>query len=102
MGDTNMRASEESAIEKLGGNLSDAWKENGSEKGTKFTWDSRANPWNEAGFPFTCRFDRVFTRGLQTRSLALIANTPVPNSAADHYLSDHFGLVADFDHPLSR
>jgi hypothetical protein len=40
LGDFNMRAAEDTAIEQMCGGWSDAWKEHGAEKLSHFTWNS--------------------------------------------------------------
>lgn len=100
-GDFNMRQSEEKAVESNYG-LHDAWKEAGSRKSEKFTWDSRDrtayggayNKYHLDAFGFTCRFDRIYFRGdgLTVQDFRLIGNKPVTNPL--HYLSDHFGMSA--------
>ena len=80
------------------GGMADAWVEAGSDPKTKFTWDSRTNLFHEGGFAFTAQFDRVFTLGgaLKARSFRLVGSEPA-SAAPGHFLSDHFGIVAEFD-----
>ncbi|KAL7544547.1 hypothetical protein ACHAWF_007929 [Thalassiosira exigua] len=95
LGDFNMRAAEDRAIEDArGGGWIDAWKGAGSEKGTKFSWNSFANSYHEGGFRFRARFDRCYLRGgaLHVSHFDLLGNEPVEGKKGD-YLSDHFGLL---------
>ena len=106
-GDTNMRKSEETAVENLAScqetktpGLLDAWKSIGSLKDTRFTWDSHRNKFHQECFSFTCRFDRIYTHRsdgqlLRPNSFSLVGNT-LASSSSGHYLSDHFGLLASF------
>lgn len=103
VGDFNMRAAEDDSIERLG-SWRDAWKETGSNRSNKFTWDSFANHFHEDGFSFKARFDRCYVRGgdiLSVNNFGLIGNKPVGKSrgggSAKDYLSDHFGMVVGID-----
>jgi endonuclease/exonuclease/phosphatase family metal-dependent hydrolase len=89
VGDTNMRIAENDAVEALG--LVDAWKQMGSKKINENTWDSYVNLYHKEGYAFSCRFDRMYLRGLNCTSFRLMANTKTDGS----YLSDHFGILAD-------
>ena len=91
-GDYNMRVKEDSKVEALG--LKDAWKEAGSDKSHKNTWDSTKNRYHGIGaYQFTCRFDRIYLKGeMDVDDFHLIGDQPLTNPF--HYLSDHFGMIA--------
>jgi hypothetical protein len=107
-GDYNMRQNEDLSVEKMG--LRDAWKESGCDKSQKNTWDSvdrsprdrpETGPWNRYhanGYPFACRFDRMYFRGeknfISPTHFQLFANTPL--TSPSHFLSDHFGIKTTF------
>ena len=108
-GDFNMRVKEDQKFEALG--LRDAWKDAGALHKEKNTWDScdrtprgavaGTGPHNAyhgtEAFQFACRFDRIYLSGenLTTTSFRLFANKPLTNPF--HYLSDHFGMVAQLN-----
>ncbi|KAL7487243.1 hypothetical protein ACHAW6_012844 [Cyclotella cf. meneghiniana] len=98
LGDFNMRAAEDKAIEQLCGGWIDAWKANGAEKLSNFTWNSFVNQYHEGGYKFKARFDRCYLKGdaLNLQHFRLIGNNPVrkeDNGGVGDYLSDHFGLL---------
>jgi len=111
-GDTNMRESEDDAMEdELG--LSDAWKVAGSNLETKFTWDTNDHTttgttvgtvngsfnryYGNSTRQYNARYDRIYFFSDQKSlvevgvdSFELIANHPLTNPY--HFLSDHFGI----------
>lgn len=101
-GDTNMRDAEDLVAEHSLG-LSDAWKTNGSDISTHYTWDTTkhdSGTFNEFYGKSTRqvqrRYDRVYIYGannVAVRSFQLLANTPIGESQ-NHFLSDHFGIAA--------
>ncbi len=108
IGDMNMRASEDKMVEKFDNkSWIDAWKECGSDKSVKFTWDSFVNNYHDGGFRFKARFDRCYVRGggseqlLGVNYFGLMGNRPVKTEdgggGRGDYLSDHFGLVVGLD-----
>mmetsp|Transcript_24730 Transcript_24730/g.51791 ORF Transcript_24730/g.51791 Transcript_24730/m.51791 type:complete len:344 (+) Transcript_24730:66-1097(+) len=108
IGDMNMRASEDKMVEKFDNkSWIDAWKECGSDKSVKFTWDSFVNNYHDGGFRFKARFDRCYVRGggndglLGVNYYGLMGNRPVGKEdgggSRGDYLSDHFGLVVKVD-----
>ena len=79
--------------------LTDCWKDAGSIKADGTTWDSNTNLYHRDGFGFSCRFDRIYSRGgLTTEAFSVAFNTPVQGTAG-WYLSDHYGLVATLSLP---
>lgn len=106
-GDFNMRQKEDSTIEKQA-SFRDAWKECGATRNHKNTWDTTDhspkgkpntgphNRYHADGYPFACRFDRVYFRGknIQAKSFSLFANAPI--TSPFHFLSDHFGMKTTF------
>ncbi|KAL9188191.1 hypothetical protein ACHAXT_006569 [Thalassiosira profunda] len=99
IGDMNMRQKEDRTTERLvGGGWIDAWKETGSRKDAKFTWNSFTNLYHMDGFGFTCRFDRCYSRGedLSVKQFCLVGDQPVKGRAGD-YLSDHYGIAVALD-----
>jgi endonuclease/exonuclease/phosphatase family metal-dependent hydrolase len=107
-GDTNMRQSEDVVMEQTL-ELTDFWKHAGSNKATKFTWDtidhgtSCNRYYGESTRNYNARYDRVYGTtssltkplNLKVSNFELIANKPVTNKY--HFLSDHFGIVTTFD-----
>ena len=96
-GDFNMRKAEEPKIEKEL-QLVDAWKESGSDKRTRDTWNSNINHYHKNGFGFACRFDRVYLRNVaHVSSFGLVAHQPLESGrfGSNYYLSDHFGIVTE-------
>jgi hypothetical protein len=91
----NMRDAESAAVEQLG--LADAWQALGSDKNTRWTFDVYRNMWHGPdSFKFQCRFDRVFYRGLVPKKMQIIGNESVKGNSR-WFISDHFGLVTDFE-----
>ena len=112
-GDFNMRMSEGFWLEQRG--WADTYKvltaakqniKSESKKGViRFTWDSRENWFHgqpataaQIGLPrrspgFTCRFDRVYTRGFSALRMDSLGKEPICG-VAHCYLSDHYGLSA--------
>ena len=105
-GDTNMRTAEDKAMEvELG--LLDAWKLAGSEKQTRFTWDTLDHTGVQGGSfnryygddtrQYHARYDRIYCSkktgiaDIRVPSFELIANQPVTENNK-HFLSDHFGI----------
>ncbi|KAL7559920.1 hypothetical protein ACA910_007285 [Epithemia clementina (nom. ined.)] len=115
-GDTNMRATEDVTMEKELTSV-DFWKRAGSDRATKFTWDTvdHGTQWNryygDSTRSYTARYDRVYfsnprsaksnkndliiIKDFVVPSFALIANQPVSNKY--HFLSDHFGIATTFE-----
>lgn len=113
-GDTNMRETEETYIEK-DYQLEDAWKLAGAERATQFSWDTLNHEGEEGGTfnqyygwttrKYTKRYDRIYISNNQPRnatlwqknitveSFAFIANKPVSPNNTRHFLSDHFGIA---------
>jgi len=88
-GDFNMRQAEDDAMEGLG--LADAWKQAGRPYTHNYTWNSIDNKYHNGGFPFKCRFDRVYIKGSpQVTKFRLFAHQGHEGKA--FYLSDHFGI----------
>lgn len=91
-GDYNMRQDEDAQFEAL--NLVEAWKQDGSDKDKKFTWNSFANKYHANNFfGMTGRYDRIYMRGFTVSDFQLCANEPQSHKQG-HFLSDHFGLRA--------
>lgn len=92
-GDFNVRQAEDPDYEALG--LQDAWKETGSEKSKRFTWNSFLNRYHESEFlrGRTGRYDRIYFRGFAIDDFEMCANEEISDNRG-HYLSDHFGLRA--------
>ena len=104
LGDMNMRQDEDKRVKGLvdgrPGLLHDAWEEKGT-KNNKFTWNSRDNKFHEGGFAYTTRYDRAYCHGddLEVQSFGLVGNQPLGDEEGGgkhHFLSDHYGIVADF------
>ncbi|KAG7371014.1 endonuclease/exonuclease/phosphatase family protein [Nitzschia inconspicua] len=116
-GDTNMRVSEDDNAEiDLG--LQDIWKLSGSNIMTKYTWNTRDELQKGGSFnqfygsntrEYVARYDRLYAvnpaaassydghQGLHTlsvKSFRLFADKPIGESKR-HFLSDHFGIVAE-------
>jgi len=96
-GDTNMRDEEDFD------NMKDAWKLNGQNVSTKYTWDTidhhpNFNQYYGASTrQYQRRYDRVYiSPNAKCTQFDLIANTPIGNSTT-HFLSDHFGIVATLE-----
>jgi endonuclease/exonuclease/phosphatase family metal-dependent hydrolase len=94
-GDYNMRQAEDGDFESLG--LSEAWKEAGSDKEKKFTFDSYRNQFNRpSSFRKSHgRCDRVYFRGFTVEDFDLFANERLGENRG-HFLSDHYGVRAIF------
>ena len=93
-GDMNMRMAENKVITRL--QLEDAFILAKSPKNYRFSWDGYKNPYHSDNHPFTCRFDRVFLRGFTVKQFEFVGHLPLAPST-DHYISDHFGLLVEFD-----
>lgn len=93
--DYNMRQAEDGDFESLG--LSEAWKEAGSDKEKKFTFDSYRNQFNRpSSFRKSHgRCDRVYFRGFTVEDFDLFANERLGENRG-HFLSDHYGVRAIF------
>lgn len=109
-GDTNMRGEEDAAMEGGSFKLSDAWKANGSDAATEFTWDTLDHGssfnryYGDGTREYTARYDRVYFKTVGSEdgtassgvgvedvsSFDLIANGPITSKY--HFLSDHFGV----------
>lgn len=94
-GDMNMREDETKQV-LSSFNVKDAFYLKGSKE-TKFTWDSRINRYNENSHKFIARFDRIFIRGFDISEFRLIGNKPISENN-DHFLSDHYGIVAELNY----
>jgi hypothetical protein len=114
-----MRVAEDPAVESPPLALRDAWKDAGADPATEFTWDTldhrdaEGGSYNEYYGPSTrsyrARYDRVYYRNgsgsgnpaaaaavLRPARFELIASRPIPLSR-NHFLSDHFGVYAEFE-----
>ena len=76
-------------------------------KAGQMSWDSTTNNYHLNGFEFTCMFDRCFlyegAGPFVKKSIKLMGNDPIEpesskgnNGKPNHFLSDHFGLLAEF------
>jgi len=94
-GDYNMRQEEDPSFEALG--IVEAWKEAGSDKEQKFTWNGFRNKYYATelggGKGRTGRYDRMYLRGFTVDDFQMCANEPLSVNPG-HFLSDHFGLRA--------
>eukprot|EP00053_Salpingoeca_punica_P009644 m.86729 g.86729 ORF g.86729 m.86729 type:complete len:345 (-) comp15106_c0_seq1:2222-3256(-) len=102
-GDFNMRKEEDKTLLQLG--LLDCFEQAGSPPTAAFTWDSRRNKFHSDGFPFTCRFDRVYFKNTDKPGVraAIFPEGPLQLVGAEpasptpgHYISDHYGLRQSF------
>ena len=94
LGDTNLREAEgDAVIRSRDDEWIDAWRACGSDKDSKFTWDSFSNRYHESGFKFRARYDRCYVRGKKVgaNGFGLVGKGAV-EGRGDH-LSDHFGLA---------
>lgn len=93
-GDFNMRQAEDDGIEGFG--LVDAWKKTGKLNNHKNTWNSIENKYHAEGYPFSCRFDRIYvSKGDNSKvtDFMLIAAKPLIRDEKKFYLSDHYGML---------
>ena len=96
-GDLNMRDAELASIGGLPQGVKDVWEEMGSRKEVKYTWDLQRNSnleWPGKWKP-RCRFDRVYVRQSEARSVrtvkfGLVGLQKVEGTQA--YPSDHWGI----------
>ena len=104
IGDFNMRKDEDKSVEKMAGELTDAWKEITHMNRLKmFTWNGHENMYHGLyNFKFTARFDRCYVKGdnIRLRDFDLIGNRTV--EAKGDYLSDHYGMYVRCDVILSE
>jgi len=102
-GDTNMRDSEDSTMEKTF-DLKDIWREAGAEANSQYTWDTIDHRREGGAFnqyygsstrQYQRRYDRIYVHGanVSVTTFELLANRPI-GSSKDHFLSDHFGISA--------
>lgn len=92
-GDMNMRERETNAILKQG--VLDAYREVDDPDRKRYaTWASTLNKFHNTNHPFIARFDRIFVNELRVDSYQLVGNSP--QLGPDHFLSDHFGILAEF------
>lgn len=121
LGDMNMRQDEDKGILALGSSntgpaaddyrghddppLRDSWACRGTKE-NKFTWNSKVNHFHEGGYEYTARYDRAYFRGggLSVQSFGFVGDEPLDDEHRDmkggerkHYLSDHFGIIVEFD-----
>lgn len=87
IGDLNVREAENDYIFRLG------WKDATNKR--DYTWNSMINQYHQNGFGFTCRFDRILYHNVDSPTYTIIGNNAIGNDA-HCYLSDHFGLLANF------
>ncbi|PNH11679.1 Tyrosyl-DNA phosphodiesterase 2 [Tetrabaena socialis] len=90
-GDTNMRERETGQAAANG--LADAWLESGSPPEQRWSVNTCVNRYFADGHAFTARYDRLLYRGCTLLGFAVTADQPCSDTP-QHYLSDHFGLVA--------
>eukprot|EP00762_Andalucia_godoyi_P000172 ANDGO_02230.mRNA.1 hypothetical protein len=95
IGDYNLREAETKSLQALG--LTDAWAACGRSPQTKCTFNKVLNPYHgeDEEFRVTARYDRAMYRHLIPRRFSLIGDQHLEDSR--HYLSDHFGILCDFD-----
>jgi len=94
-GDFNMREVETEAVTALG--LRDAYQQwDDPDRKLYATWDSIVNLFHDNRYPFRARYDRVFYRNLQLQDYQLLGRTPIELAGSSYYLSDHFGIYAEF------
>lgn len=101
-GDTNMREHEPWAS---ANGFADAWEQAGSAPSTQWTWDTALNRYyGPDARQYQARYDRVLLRdgavasrgssGFQVLAFGLAGNDPCSPGRPDHYISDHFAIVA--------
>ena len=101
-GDLNMRDKEVTSVGGLPVGVKDVWEEMGSKKEVQYTWDLQRNSnleWPGKWKP-RCRFDRVYLRQSEDRSVkpvrfGLVGLEKVEGSQA--FPSDHWGIKVDLE-----
>lgn len=101
-GDMNLRDRELSEMGGIPEGISDVWEMTGSKSNCKFTWDMLLNTNKEfdSGHKPRCRFDRIYLRDSDAKSVSPVHFELVGLEKLRVYKvfpSDHFGLLADFD-----